>query len=129
MDIKDLKSFQTVYETRSINQAAKKLYITPQGLGSTIKALEKELDVVLFERDKQGAKPTACADLLYKRSYALIEQFTEIKNEMDQLKNQEVRLRIGCACGAFNVLPFEHIQEFMKANEQIQIELSEYAAL
>lgn len=127
MDIKDLKSFVAVYETRSINQAAKRLYITPQGLGSTIKTLEKELDTVLFERDKQGVKPTEGAQLLYKRAFGLIEQFEEISNEMEQLKNQESHLRIGCACGAFNVVPFEYIQEFMKNNLDIQVELCEYA--
>ena len=127
MDLKDLKSFEAVYETRSINKAAKQLYITPQGLGSIIKTLEKELDTVLFERDKQGVRPTPGAQLLYKRSDALISQFEEIQNEMEQLKCEESRLRIGCACGAFNVLPFEHILAFMKENEQIQIELCEYS--
>ncbi len=73
MDIKDLKSFVAVYEMRSINQAAKRLYITPQGLESIIKTLEKRLDTVLFERDKQGVKPTESAELLYKRAFGLIE--------------------------------------------------------
>lgn len=127
MDIKDLKSFETVYEMRSINRAAKKLYITPQGLGSIIKTLEKELDVILFERDKQGVTPTAGAELLHKRCAVLIEQFEEIQNEMEQLKNQEIRLRVGCACGAFNVVPFEQIQIFMKENAQIKVELCEYS--
>ena len=127
LDLKDLKSFEMVYETRSINRAAKKLYITPQGLGNVIKTLEKELDTVLFERDKQDVRPTASAQLLHKRSFSLIHQFEEIQNEMEQLKCQEVRLRIGCACGAFNVLPFEHIRTFMKQNEQIQVELCEYS--
>ena len=30
MDTKDLKAFTTVYEEKSINAAAKKLFITPQ---------------------------------------------------------------------------------------------------
>ncbi|MBE6023527.1 MAG: LysR family transcriptional regulator [Cellulosilyticum sp.] len=126
MDLKDLKSFVAVYETRSIHQAAKRLYITPQGLGSIIKTLEKRLDTVLFERDKQGVKPTESAELLYKRAFGLIEQFEKMINEMEQLKKQASRLRVGCACGTFNVLPFEYIQEFIKENLDIQVELCEY---
>ena len=35
MNIKDLKCFEAVYEQKSINKAAKQLYITPQGLAAT----------------------------------------------------------------------------------------------
>ena len=127
MDIKDLKSFETVYEERSINQAAKKLYITPQGLGSNIKSLEKELDTVLFERDKQGVTPTESAELLYKKASSLTQQFEEIKNEMKQLKSREVLLRIGCACGVFNVLPFKLIQDFISNNLPVKVAWCEYS--
>lgn len=127
MDIKDLKSFQAVYELKSINRAAKKLYITPQGLGSNIKALEKELDTILFERDKQGAKPTSSADLLYKKANAFIKQFEEIQNELHQLKNQAVKMKIGFACGTFHVLPFKVIERFITDNLSIQVEWCEYS--
>ena len=50
MNMNELKSFQVVYQERSMNQAAKKLYITSQGLGRIIQNLEKELGVQLFER-------------------------------------------------------------------------------
>ena len=35
MNVKDLKSFEAVCEGRGINQAAQKLFITPQGLSRT----------------------------------------------------------------------------------------------
>lgn len=126
VDTKDLKSFEMVYELQSINKAAKRLYITPQGLSNMIKHLEQELETSLFIRDKNGVKPTASAVLLYKRAKQFNIQLEKMKNEMEQLNNRSVKLRIGCACGSFNVLPFEHIQEFMKHNSQLQVELCEY---
>ncbi|WP_054740231.1 hypothetical protein [Cellulosilyticum ruminicola] len=36
-------------------------------------------------------------------------------------------MRVGCACGAFNVMPFEQLQIFMKKNSQIKVELCEYS--
>lgn len=39
MDTKDLRYFRQVYEDKSINQAAKQLFITPQGLSRIITKL------------------------------------------------------------------------------------------
>ena len=49
-DTKDLRYFRQVYEDKSINQAAKQLFITPQGLSRVITKLEGELQTKLFER-------------------------------------------------------------------------------
>lgn len=54
MDTKDLRCFRQVYEDRSINQAAKQLFITPQGLSRIITKLEEELQARLFERTPMG---------------------------------------------------------------------------
>lgn len=127
MNVKDLKSFEAVYEERSINQAAQRLFITPQGLSRNIKMLESELDTVLFERTKQGVKPTGSAELLHERAGILIREFEEIRNGIQQLKNEKRLLRIGCACGVFNVLSFPVIQEFMDENPDISVEWCEYS--
>ena len=65
MNTKDLKCFEAVYQENSISRAARRLYITPQGLGKNIRNLEAELETVLFERTKQGVCPTESADFLY----------------------------------------------------------------
>ena len=62
MNTKDLKCFEAVYQEKSISRAARRLYITPQGLGKNIRTLEAELETVLFERTKQGMRPTQSAD-------------------------------------------------------------------
>lgn len=54
MDTKDLRCFRHVYEERSINQAAKQLFITPQGLSRIIAKLEGELQTELFKRTPMG---------------------------------------------------------------------------
>ena len=64
MNTKDLKCFEAVYQEKSISRAARRLYITPQGLGKNIRTLEAELETVLFERTKQGMRPTQGADFL-----------------------------------------------------------------
>lgn len=58
MQIESLSLFLSVIESQSISKAAQKLYITPQGASSAIKALEKQLGVELFERVGTSIKLT-----------------------------------------------------------------------
>ena len=61
MNTKLLKCFQIVYEEKSINRAAGRLYITPQGLSRNIRQLEEELDAQLFRRTARGFVPDIAA--------------------------------------------------------------------
>lgn len=72
MDTKDIRSFRLVYEERSVNQAAKQLFITPQGLSRIIHKLEEELQIVLFERTKGGMVPTECGGLFLRTESGII---------------------------------------------------------
>ncbi|MBS5522288.1 MAG: LysR family transcriptional regulator [Clostridiales bacterium] len=126
MNSHQLQCFEAVYKEKSINKAARKLYMTPQGLGKTIQILEGELDTELFERTKLGVYPTESADYLHERAQAVIRQLDEISAAMGQFKNQKIILRIGYACGVFNVLPFRLILQFMQENPQIEVRWSEY---
>ncbi len=126
MNTKDLRSFQAVYEERSISKAAQKLFITPQGLGKNIRALEQDLHTALFERTSHGVEPTESAHLLYEQAGELIHRLETLDYSISQLKQQKILLRIGYACGVFNVLPFDLIQQFMKENDQIRVEYCEY---
>lgn len=125
MNTKDLKCFEAVYQEKSISRAARRLYITPQGLGKNIRTLEAELETVLFERTKQGMRPTQSADFLYGRTKKIIQELEELENGVRQLENRKIVLRIGCACGVFNVLPFELILNFMRENPHIRVEWNE----
>lgn len=72
---------------KSLNKAARSLYITPQGLGKTIDRLEEELHVKLFERSAHGIVPTAGADYFYSRSRELMQTLQEITMEMNRLQD------------------------------------------
>lgn len=54
MDIRDLKVFQMITVEKSVSKAAKKLYMTPQGVSKILKNLETEMGSQLFVRDKNG---------------------------------------------------------------------------
>ena len=58
MRIEQLEYLCEVAKRRSMNVAAEKLHIAQQTLSTSIKTLEKELDVKLLERTYQGVFPT-----------------------------------------------------------------------
>lgn len=126
MNEKDLKSFLTVYQENSISQAAKKLFITPQGLSKNIKNLEQELDVELFERTKNGVRATESAHLLNERAQKILAEYDEIKRTLQYNNSGKKVLRIGCANGILNLLPFSILKEFMERYPDIRVEWSEY---
>lgn len=127
METKHLKSFEVVYESRSIHQAAKALFITPQGLSKSIQQLEQTLGVTLFERSKQGVIPTRSADLLYERCCQLLPRFDALEQELALLDTPKSRLRLGAANGVFNLVPFRHVLEFSRNRDDILLECGEYA--
>ncbi|BCN30077.1 LysR family transcriptional regulator [Anaeromicropila herbilytica] len=127
MDTKELKCFVTVYEEKSINQAAQKLFITSQGLSKIIKNLENELGVCLFERSQKGVLPTESAEFLYERANVLICHMEDIENGLKQLEMKEKKLRIACARGVLNALSFQLILDFIQNNPELLVEWGEYA--
>ena len=79
------------YETRSINKAAKSLFISPQGLGKLLDRLEQELRIQLFERTKQGLIPTEAGVFFYEKSQKLIEDTQELEQGLEKVCGDCVR--------------------------------------
>lgn len=126
MNIDDLKCFETVYREGSIHKAATQLFITPQGLGKNIRHLENELGTVLFLRSKKGVTPTQSAHFLYSRTGKIMGLMEEVVGGIQQLEKGQKQLRIGCACGVFNVLSLPGLIEFSSRHSDISITWGEY---
>lgn len=54
MTLQQLKYVVTVAETGTITNAAKKLYISQPSLTNAIHELEKEMNIVIFQRTNKG---------------------------------------------------------------------------
>jgi len=125
MNIRELKCFKLVYEENSINKAAKKLYITSQGLGRIITNLEKELDTQLFVRSAKGVRPTNSANILYDNVNQLIDQFILITSAIKQSNEKESKLSIDCASGVLIALPFQVLSNFIDKHPEIEVSWKE----
>ena len=105
MNTKDIRYFIRCYETTSLHQAAKELFITPQGLSKIIKNLEEEFQVTLFERTAKGIFPTEEGRLLYGYARDLVLKLEEIEINMRRLQEKNRNVYVGYSCGVLHVLP------------------------
>lgn len=125
MDTKDIRYFCRVYEEQGINQAAKQLFITPQGLSRIIAKLETELQVTLFERSARGICPTASGSYLYENCWELLNRLEDIEIGIRRIERMNRELQLGFSCGVLNVFPFHKLERFKTENADLQIHWEE----
>ena len=80
MDIKQLKYFVACVQAGSISQAARRLYTTQSAVSKTIKGLETDLGVGLFERLPRGIALTEEGKHIYSYAHKIV-------NDMDMLES------------------------------------------
>lgn len=71
-DLRALGYFVAAYEEGSITAAARRCFVAQPSISMAIKGLEDVLEAVLFERGRQGLRPTAAAHRLYPRACGLL---------------------------------------------------------
>ena len=125
MDTKDIRSFRLVYEERSINRAAKQLFITPQGLSRIIHKLEEELQIILFERTKGGMVPTECGDYFYAQSQELLYQLEDMKYHLQKMNSRQRKIKIGFACGVLNLVSLKKLNAIQKEMTDVMVQWEE----
>lgn len=120
MDTKDFKFFMECFETRSINKAAKSLYITPQGLGKILDRLEREARVLLFNRTSKGLEPTDAGNFFYEKTGKIIKDMNELEAGMERFRNSN-RLRIGFSCGFLRIISNAEIEKFASKHPALDV--------
>lgn len=125
MNFEELKCFQKVYQEKSMNRAAKELFLTAQGVNRIINKLENELNARFFVRSAKGMEPTRSADILYQHSQELLDKFSIINAAIQQENERENKLTLHCARGSLNALSFDRLANFIEDHQEIEITWSE----
>jgi LysR family nitrogen assimilation transcriptional regulator len=82
MDVRQLRYFLGVLESRSLNKASELLRIAQPTLTSQIHNLERELGVKLLHRHARGVTPTEAGERLAKHSDQLLRQMDRVRQDM-----------------------------------------------
>lgn len=72
MELNHLKTFIVVAEEKNVTRAAERLYMTPSSVSAHVKALEDELNIILFVRKPQGMEITDHGNVLRARAESLV---------------------------------------------------------
>jgi DNA-binding transcriptional LysR family regulator len=88
LEFYQLEAFMMVVANKSFSRAAESLYLSQPTISAHVKSLEKELNVPLFDRGKNGLITTPAGDTLYRYARDLLDLRTTALAEISA--NNEV---------------------------------------
>lgn len=91
MDVhgRDLRYFTSVAEELSFTRAAERLFVSQPALSKQIRMLEKQLGVVLFERDRRTVRLTAVGEALLPHARAVLAAWQAAEAAVEEAKTAE----------------------------------------
>lgn len=105
MNFKQLEAFLKVADLQSFTKAAKQLYMSQPAISFQIKALEDDLQVVLFQRGDKKISLTEAGRLLYPEASQMLRHYHKLKAGLEDLKE----LKTGHMVVGASTIPGEYI--------------------
>lgn len=125
MGLRQLRIFTEVYQEKSITKAADKLHIVQPSVSLTIKELEEEYGIKLFDRIGRGIFVTETGEAFYEYASHIISLYDEMENKMKSPSapfqiNMGSSITIGCFIVPHIVARFRDIYKNGEINVRIQ---------
>ena len=122
--------FYIVAEYGNISKAAKKLFVSQPAVTKSIKNLEENLGIKLFNRNSKGVQLTEEGKVLYeyvKNAYIQIEKGEKIVKQLKNKSNGVVRIGISNTLCKYYFMPF--LKGFHEKYPDIKIEITNRVTL
>ena len=124
MEQRQLLNFLCACEEKHITRAADRRFITRQGLSKSLRELEEELGVTLFERSRNGVTLTEYGKVLEKAAKTWTNQHDYILETIKSMKeNSGSRLSVGIADSFVRSFPRTFFSGFLNAHPEIDLSL------
>ena len=113
MTLAQLRYAIAVADTKSMNEAAKQLFITQPSLSAAIKELENEIDVELFHRTNKGVQITVEGKEFLGYARQVVEQYQLLEDRYVNKKNTKQKFGVSLQHYTFAVKAFvEMVKQF-----------------
>ena len=124
MDWDKLKIFHAVAEAGNFTKATYILNLSQSAISRQIQSLEHELKTQLFERHARGLSLTENGEYLFKTAREVISKLKDVESTLMDKKNKlSGKLTVTTVVSFGTTWLTPRIQEFMKLNPEIEIEL------
>ena len=116
------KVFYYVAKNNNITQAANELMVSQPAVSKSIKVLERDLDTILFTRNKDGVKLTTEGELLYNKIKKVMDLVISAEEDIDSLNNMEQgTINIGAGNTIMQRYLMPYIKEFHELYPNINV--------
>ena len=124
MEQRQLLNFLSACEEKHITRAADRRFITRQGLSKSLRELEEELGVTLFERSRTGVTLTEYGKVLEKAARTWTNQHDYILETIKAMKEKSgSRLSVGIADSLIRSFPHTYFSGFLGAHPEIDLSI------
>jgi len=124
MDLRQLKYFVVVYEHGNMSRAAEEIPISQPALTRSVRMLEDELGVELFQRHARGAAPTAAGERFYHHAKSILAECARAREDALQAGGQlsgEVTIGVGPLFASHMIDGI--VSRFCSRHEQVTVTL------
>lgn len=94
MDEKDFELLRVLEDTKNMTRAADRLYMTQSALSKRVRSIERELNVELLLRSRQGIHFTPAGEQVLAHSKAAASELSQLRRNLDAMHGE--------VCGTLN---------------------------
>lgn len=124
-NLNQLRSFITVAQTRSFTKAGARLGVSAAALSHSIRKLEAQLKVKLFNRTTRSIATTEAGEQLFRRLLPLFESIEDNVNALSSFRDTlSGTLRINGSDHAFVFALWDKLVDFMQRYPEVKLELT-----
>ena len=123
MDMRQLKYFIAVANSKNISRAAKSLFVTQPTLSQSIKKMESELNTLLFTQTDKGMVLTETGRILYNKGLVLTQEFDALISEISTYNLKSTpKIKVGLT-SLFAIQYMKQISTFIATHSSVELVL------
>ncbi len=128
MEMNQIKYFLSVVTAGSFSAAAQELHLSQSSLSKQIIALERELDVILFDRSKRRVSLTQAGIVFSKHAMSLHEAYQSMLTDLKEYRKAAPSLSIAALPVIAHYGIMSLVEQFKNMNPQLDFTLEEREA-